>query len=85
MKCKCPQQTGSMVLVRFDTEKQLEAPPHRPLLCPLSHILELCQALLAFNALLFVFFTRFLCSHMPEPKADPGKLKLVSHLNFNPP
>lgn len=23
MKCKCPQQTGSMFLVRFDTEKQL--------------------------------------------------------------
>lgn len=38
MKCKCPQQTGSMFLVPFDTEKQLEGPPDRPLLCPLSHI-----------------------------------------------
>lgn len=64
LKCKCPQQTGSMFLVRFDTEKQLEAPPHRPLLCPLSHILELRQPWLALNALLFLFLTPLLYSHM---------------------
>lgn len=63
MKCKWPQQTGSMFLVRLDTEKQLEGPPDRPLLCPRSHILEPCQARLAFNALLFLFLTPLLYSH----------------------
>lgn len=63
VKCKCPQQPGSMFLVPFDTEKQLCGPPDSLLLCPRSHTLELSQARLAFNALLFWFLTPLPYSH----------------------
>lgn len=63
VKCRCPQQPGSMFLVPFDTEKQLPGPPDRPLLCPRSLILEPRQARLALNALLFLFLAPLLYSH----------------------
>lgn len=71
MKCKWPQQTGSMFLVPFDTEKQLQGPPDSLLLCPLAHILEPCQARLALNALLFLFLTPQVCLN-PNPNPSPN-------------
>lgn len=77
MKCRCRQQPGSMFLVPFGTEKQVQRPPDRLLLCPLSLGLEPRQARLALNALLFLFLTPLLYSHKrvwtqtPPRRAEP--------------
>ena len=62
LKCKWMEWNGSMLLVRFDTEKQLQGPSDKLLLCPLSLSLDHCQAYsqLPLNAPLFSSLTPLL-------------------------